>query len=126
MTKAKTAEAAPERRVNARPFRELSAKLDAVPGIEKLRAEADAEFTRELVEYSLGELRQHLGITQTILAERLGIKQPSISSLERQDDMMLSTLRNVVHALGGHLQISVTFPSDTGAETLTVGLGTPG
>jgi transcriptional regulator with XRE-family HTH domain len=103
------------KRVPVRSFRELSDELDRQPGIDSLRAEADAELTAELVAYSLGELREQVAVTQSVLASRLGIKQPSVSALEHQGDMLLSTLRNTIEALGGELSITVRFPGIEGA-----------
>lgn len=54
---------------------------------------------------SLGRLRERRGITQQELARRLGVRQASISGMERRDDIQLSTLRRTVEALGGILTI---------------------
>lgn len=48
-------------------------------------------------------------MSQRELAAGLGIKQPSLSKLENQDDMQISTLRRIVAALGGELRISASF-----------------
>jgi plasmid maintenance system antidote protein VapI len=61
-------------------------------------------------EMLLSELRKLEGITQTELAERLGIKQPAISQLEQQDDMQIKTLQRIVKALGGVIEITVRLP----------------
>ncbi len=58
----------------------------------------------------LARLRARRGITQQELALRLGIRQASISGLERREDVQLSTLRRVVQALGGYVQIFAKFP----------------
>jgi hypothetical protein len=44
------------------------------------------------------------------VAESLGIKQPSLSKLEGQSDMQISTLRRIVAALGGELDVIARFP----------------
>jgi Helix-turn-helix domain len=44
------------------------------------------------------------------LAKRLGGKQVYVSRLESRSDVKVSTLRDYVHALGGELQLMVTFP----------------
>ncbi len=70
-----------------------------------------ARRTRALLgELLLSELRLAAGKSQRELAEALGIKQPSLSKLEGQDDMHVSTLKKIVHALGGNLHITATFP----------------
>jgi hypothetical protein len=108
--------------VNVRSFSELSNELDEQPEADRLRAGADAELTAELVAYSLGELREQVEVTQSVLAERLCIKQPSVSALERQDDMLLSTLRNTIEALGGELRIDVRFPAVEGGRSFRLRL----
>jgi hypothetical protein len=37
----------------------------------------------------------------------------TVSKTERREDMLLSTLRNFVEALGGHLRLVARFPSET-------------
>jgi DNA-binding Xre family transcriptional regulator len=57
----------------------------------------------------LQELREKRQISQVALAERLGIKQPTVSKIERREDVNLSTLRRFVEALGGKLHVTVEF-----------------
>jgi DNA-binding XRE family transcriptional regulator len=57
----------------------------------------------------LQELREHQQVLQVALAERLGIRQPTLSKIERREDMNLSTLRRYVQALGGELHITAHF-----------------
>lgn len=58
----------------------------------------------------LRELRKVAGKAQSEMAATLRIKQPSVSKLERQADMYLSTLRTYVEALGGQLELVVRLP----------------
>lgn len=58
----------------------------------------------------LSELRQTAGITQKEAAKRLGVAQPTLSRLEKQDDMQVTTLSRLVTALGGRLSITADFP----------------
>lgn len=58
-----------------------------------------------LAELSLAELRNSTGATQHQIAERLAIKQPNVAKTEQQKDMLVSTLRRHVEALGGNLLI---------------------
>ncbi|WP_293858173.1 XRE family transcriptional regulator [uncultured Alsobacter sp.] len=60
---------------------------------------------------SLAELRRASGKAQADIAAALKIKQPSVSKIERQADMYLSTLRGYVEALGGELELIVRLPS---------------
>jgi transcriptional regulator with XRE-family HTH domain len=65
---------------------------------------------RMLVDMMLGDLRKMSGMSQRDLAAALGIKQPSLSKLENQSDMQIRTLRRIIEALGGELQIVAKFP----------------
>jgi DNA-binding Xre family transcriptional regulator len=58
----------------------------------------------------LAELREAKDITQEALAARLEIAQSNVSRLERRTDMLVSTLGEVVQALGGELQLIAAFP----------------
>jgi len=89
----------------ARNFNELRAKMSP-----ERRARNKALAREMMVEMLLVELRKHTGLTQTDLAKALGIKQPTVSKLEAQDDMQISTLRRIVQALGGELELIVKMP----------------
>ena len=70
-----------------------------------------ANRTKELLaELVMSELRELTGKSQTELATILGMKQPSLSKLEKQSDMQISTLRKIVAALGGELEVLAKFP----------------
>jgi transcriptional regulator with XRE-family HTH domain len=58
----------------------------------------------------LSRLRESRGITQQELADRIGVRQATVSGIERRDDVQLSTLRRVVEALEGVLEIFAAFP----------------
>jgi DNA-binding XRE family transcriptional regulator len=65
----------------------------------------------DLAEMLLSEVRNLAGLTQTQLAASLDIKQPTLSQLDSQSDMQISTLRRIVEALGGELEIIATLPT---------------
>jgi transcriptional regulator with XRE-family HTH domain len=67
---------------------------------------------------SLQALRRARASTQVELAHRLNISQASVARLERRADVLLSTLREYVEALGGTLDLVVHFP-DAGALHIT-------
>ena len=70
-----------------------------------------AARTRQLLgELLMAELRQAAGKSQRQLAKVLGIKQPSLSKLENQSDIQVSTLQRIVEALGGKLDLVARFP----------------
>ena len=80
---------------------------------KKTQAKAARRAQELLAELLLGEVRQLAGKSQQEVAEALGMKQPSLSKLEKQSDMQISTLRKIVQALGGELQILARFPKGT-------------
>jgi transcriptional regulator with XRE-family HTH domain len=78
----------------------------------KRTRERAAHRTRELLEEMLlCEIRKVAGQSQNVLADKLGIKQPSLSKLEKQSDMQISTLRRIIHALRGELEVIARFPN---------------
>src|SRR5712692_9626504 len=61
-------------------------------------------------EMSLCELRRAHRLTQKRMAEKLGIGQDGVSRLEQRSDLLISTLRSYVEAMGGSLWIGAEFP----------------
>jgi transcriptional regulator with XRE-family HTH domain len=59
---------------------------------------------------TLRDLRRALDRTQVRLARELGVKQETVSWLEKRSDMLLSTLRGYVEAMGGELDVVAKFP----------------
>src|SRR5579863_5981798 len=57
----------------------------------------------------LSRLRERFGLTQQELASKLGVRQATLSGIERRQDIQLSTLQRVVEALGGKLEIIAVF-----------------
>jgi predicted transcriptional regulator len=74
------------------------------------RAEAEVRARDMMAEMLLAEIRKEVGLTQKELAAAMGIKQPSLSKLEAQNDMQVSTLQRLVQALGGQLEIIAHLP----------------
>lgn len=92
----------------ARNFNELRNKMSP-----QRRAKVDAQARDIMAEMLLAEIRRQVGLTQTDLAQTLGIRQPTLSKLESQDDMQISTLRRIVEALGGELELVAKMPGGT-------------
>ena len=59
---------------------------------------------------TLKDMRQAVERTQEELAASLGVGQDTVSRIERQSDMLLSTLRRYVAAMGGKLELVAEFP----------------
>ena len=89
----------------ARNFKELEEKMSP-----ESMARAEAKANDMLAEMLLAEIRKFMGLTQAELAATLGVTQPSLSKLENQDDMQISTLRRLIKALGGQLEIIAHLP----------------
>ena len=62
-------------------------------------------------ERSLQELRQAHKLTQKRMAELLEIGQDSVSRLEQRSDLLISTLRGYIEAMGGRLSLIAEFPN---------------
>ena len=63
-----------------------------------------------MAEMLLPELRKRSGMTQQEVADILGITQPSLSKMEGQNDMQISTLSRLVGSLGGKLELIAHLP----------------
>jgi transcriptional regulator with XRE-family HTH domain len=72
----------------------------------------------------LAAIRRATGLTQTELAAKLGVGQAQISKIERQSDMLISTLASYLRALGVHAQIVVEVGERTVTYDLTARRGT--
>ncbi|WP_349371166.1 helix-turn-helix domain-containing protein [Salinarimonas sp.] len=77
---------------------------------ERIEAEADRLHAEYL---TLQELRKARELTQTQLAQSLGIRQATVAKYEKQSDLLLSTLTSYVNAMGGTLKLTVEFPGKT-------------
>jgi len=82
--------------------------LDALLGTRRV-AKARKSARKKMEAMLLGELRKQLGLTQTAVARSMGVTQSALSQLESQDDLQLSTLRRLVQALGGELDVVARF-----------------
>ena len=78
------------------------------PAERKKVEDRAAELIAE--ELSLRDLRKARKLTQARVAKALGITQDSVSRLEKRSDLLLSTLRKTVKAMGGDVRIVAQFP----------------
>jgi DNA-binding XRE family transcriptional regulator len=67
-----------------------------------IRSKEHTKLHRPLL---LQEIRAALGVTQTELAQRLEMKQPTLSKIEKQGRLQLGTLQRYIRALGGNLKL---------------------
>ena len=73
----------------------------------RIKARA-AEIMAE--EMTRQQLRRARKLTQVRMAKKLGMSQDGVSRLEKRTDVLLSTLRGYVEALGGKLSLVAEFP----------------
>ena len=73
------------------------------------QAQVDEELAAINVAQDLVALRESRGLSQTQLADRLGITQSAIAQLEsaQPKNVELRTLVRVATALGGHVDVSI-------------------
>jgi DNA-binding XRE family transcriptional regulator len=90
--------------------RSIDQVIASLPRDRQEQIEARYDELRQEVE-GLRELRQIAGKAQEDVATALNIKQPSVSKIENQADMYLSTLRSYVEAIGGKLELTVRLPA---------------
>lgn len=99
-----------------RNWDEITQERKVDPEYEARMAEARTELAAETEVYfrSLADVRRARDMTQEELAETLGIKQTSVSKVERAHerhaDLYLSTLRRFIEAMGGQLRMTAVFP----------------
>lgn len=74
------------------------------------RQRAATEAARLIDEFGLGELRARTRRTQAQIAEAVGTSQSGVSRIERQSDLLISTLRDYIAATGGRLHLVVRYP----------------
>jgi predicted transcriptional regulator len=90
----------------AKNFKALQAKMSAAA-----RERSQGKANQIIQEMALDELRGALDLTQEHLAELLHVNQAAISKVERRSDMYISTLRKIIEAMGGHLDIRAVLPN---------------
>ncbi|CAN5828618.1 XRE family transcriptional regulator [soil metagenome] len=74
-------------------------------------AEHEKRMLAELRAYRLAEFRERYNVSQTTLAERIGVSQSRVSRIERGDVERagISTIRDYVEALGGEVEVIAKF-----------------
>ena len=86
-------------------------EMQKLPTERRARIEAK---TQELLNQvnMIKQIRAELGLSQSDLAQRLGVQQSTVSKLENdRSSLTLGKLATVVNALGGEWKITLKFPS---------------
>ncbi len=73
------------------------------------RAKIEAQKFELREEMALHDLRKAIGTSQELVAHSLGVKQPAIAKMERRTDIRIQSLRRMIEAMGGTLEISARF-----------------
>jgi transcriptional regulator with XRE-family HTH domain len=87
---------------------------------KKIEARAAQLIAEEM---TLQELRRARKLTQVRMAKALGISQDGVSRLEKRSDLLLSTLRKTIEAMGGNLSLVAEFPDQE--PVILSGISTP-
>ena len=85
---------------------------DLMAGLDPSRRRKIEDRAAHLIaeEMTLRELRQARRLTQATMARTLGISQDGVLRLEHRSDLLFSTLRKTVEAMGGSLSLAARFP----------------
>lgn len=87
--------------------------------LDRIRNELSPERRRKITEraneilaeeMTLRQVRKAMNCTQIQVAKRLKINQDGVCRLEQRTDLLLSTLRKYVKAMGGELELLVKLP----------------
>ena len=91
---------------------------DFIASLPAERQQRIKERSEELLQehMALQELRKAMAFTQEQIAQELCMDQGNLSKLERRTDLMLSTLRRYIEAMGGSLRIIAEFPEKPPVE----------
>jgi len=91
----------------------VSTLHDKMKQLPKERQKKIKQRAKKLIaeEHSLRQLRKMMAKTQKDIAQTLHIGQESVSRIEKRSDILLSTLRKYVEAMGGELELVVHLPN---------------
>lgn len=94
----------------------MARTLDQMLATEKpeIVAKAQKAATEMLLNIHLAELRDRMNLTQGEIAASLGVRQPTVSEMEKPGrDLKLSSIKRYVEASGGKLRLDVELPDGT-------------
>jgi len=96
---------------------ESRADIVANAGGEQAVAVARQRNQAYIDSYRLAERRKTLGLSQTEVAERMGVAKSRISQIERGEVSTIDVIARYVQALGGQIQISAVYRPGPGPLT---------
>ncbi|MQS07572.1 MULTISPECIES: helix-turn-helix domain-containing protein [Actinomycetes] len=91
---------------------DVRADVVAGAGGEEAVAEARKRNQAYIDGHRLAERRKSLGLTQSDVAELMGVTKSRISQIERGEVSTVEAIARYVAALGGRIQISAVFGDD--------------
>ncbi|TDC21153.1 XRE family transcriptional regulator [Streptomyces sp. 8K308] len=91
---------------------EVRADVVASAGGEEEVAEARKRNQAYIDGHRLAERRKSLGLTQSEVAELMGVTKSRVSQIERGEVSTVEAIARYVAALGGQIQISAVFGDD--------------
>ena len=91
---------------------------DMIAGLEPAERRKIEDLATKFIseELKLCELRKARHLTQVSVAGELGVSQDAVSRMEQCSDLLLSTLRRTVEAMGGSLSLIARFPDQPPVE----------
>lgn len=114
---------ADEASITDEEWEQADAAQERFKALLETKPRAKARYDAVLAEINsrqatLRRLREARALTQSTVAELLGMDQSEVSRLEHRSDMLLSTLRRFVQATGGEMHIVVSYPDGGPVELL--------
>ncbi|MEU0477739.1 helix-turn-helix transcriptional regulator [Streptosporangium sp. NPDC006013] len=91
---------------------DIRTDIVANSGGEEAVAEVRQRSQAYIDAYRLAERRKTLGLSQTDVADRMGVTKSRVSQIERGEVSTVETIARYVQALGGQIQISAVFGDD--------------
>jgi DNA-binding XRE family transcriptional regulator len=101
-------------------MRTLEEVLTSLPPEREAKIRERAKLLIE-EELTLRDLRRAHELTQNRMSEALNISQDGVSRIEKRSDLLLSTMRSYVEAMGGKLRILAEFPNRDPVAITTLG-----
>lgn len=91
------------------PADDVFEALESIPGLNDNLTERQAAREQMEREHRIGlaTIRQVAALTQAEVADKLGVRQTSVSRLEARPDMLLSTMKAYFDAVGAEAEITI-------------------
>ncbi|MFE3447515.1 helix-turn-helix domain-containing protein [Nonomuraea sp. NPDC059194] len=86
--------------------------------VQRAGGEAALSETRRMIDayvhaWHLSERRKNAGLTQSDVAERMGVTKMRVSQIERGEVASVEVLARYIEAIGGRLELTASFDDGT-------------